>query len=348
LAVHVHFHGRHNSGQPIYAGFSHPIVLRRGPRKEQPLAVWQVSPIDTRKWLAGELDAAPAVDPAGWTEVDLSLPNQHCGPAGIAHHHEVRWYLRTVRIPAAFRRKSLEALAKTQGDTGVQPVQPQAGGLRHLGPPNSPKMSLFLECPPVEEAWAYADGQRLGRTLSATSTTFDLTPVADRPTVDLLIGVRHNWHFWIERFGLSGVPRLVSPGQVLSGTWHLRGRPLATPEPWTTILADGWQKDATAMVAARRVCVRCPVRVSVPAECAAPLFIELDGWVSRAVLYWNGQPLGLYSEVGPQKRFYIPEHLIQAENTVHVLVDGYRGPATLGTIAAGFYFQNRRISVTLT
>jgi hypothetical protein len=162
LAAHVHFHGRHNSGQPIFAGFSHPVVLRSGARKEQTLATWKVSPTSPRKWTVAELDAVPSLDSAAWEEMDLATPNQHCGPAGTPHHHEVRWYRRIARIPKAYQHKP-----------------------------------LYLECPPVEEAWAYADEKPLGRTLSATSTIFDLTPFADRTTVEITLGVRHNWHFWI-------------------------------------------------------------------------------------------------------------------------------------------------------
>jgi len=311
LAVHMHFHGRHNSGHPIYVGFSQPVLLRHGQRDEQIEPVWKVSPVSSRKWSVAELDAAPAMDAKDWEEVDLSRRNEHMGPAGTKQHHEVRWYRQTVRIPESFRGKP-----------------------------------LFLECPPVEEAWAYADGRRLGRTHCGSSTTFDLSSVSDRESVELTLAVRQNWFFWNERFGLPGAPRLLSPGQPLDATWSLRGRALSEPEPWRA-MGVVWVDELAAVKSVRRVLARCPVNVSVPVDCSAPLYVELDGWISRAVLYWNGKPIGLYSEVGPQKRFYIPEEMIKAENTVHVLVDGYCGSAAIGTLSAGFYFRNRCVNLTL-
>ena len=158
--------------------------------------------------------------------------------------------------------------------------------------------------------------------------------------------MRHNWHFWIDRFGLPKAPRLVSPGTIINGAWQLRGRALTYSEPWRK-LDLVWHDDHTAVSGFRRLFARCPIAVAVPAACAAPLFVELDGWASRVVLYWNGAPIGLYSEVGPQKSFYIPEGLIQSENIVHVQVDGYRGPATIGSIAAGCYYHNRRIALNV-
>lgn len=310
LAVHLHFHGRHNSGQPIHVGFTQPVALRRGPRRELVQAQWRVAPIGSRKWQIADLAATPAFDTADWEEVDLSRPNQHQGPAGTGHHHEVRWYWRRIAIPKAFR--------------------------------NGP---LFLECPPVEEAWAYVNGQPLGHTRCASSTAFDLTPVAAGTSVDVLLAVRHNWFFWTDRFGLGGAPRLVAPGRLLDPDWQLRGSPLPRPEPWQG-LDLAWSGVRPEPVS-RRLWVRCPVTVSVPPERSAPFYVELTGWRSRAVLYWNGQPLGLYGETGPQTRFYVPEALLQRENTVHLRVDGYRGPATLGTLTAGFYFDHRCLSLTL-
>jgi hypothetical protein len=233
------------------------------------------------------------------------------GPAGTKQHHEVRWYRRTVSIPESFRGKP-----------------------------------LFLECPPVEEVWAYLDGRRLGRTHCASSTTFDLSSVSDRESVELTLAVRQNWFFWNERFGLPGAPRLVSPGQPLDATWSMRGRALSEPEPWRA-MGIVWVDEQAAVKTVRRLLARCPVNVSVPADCAAPLFVELDNWTSRAVLYWNGNPIGLFSEVGPQKRFYILEEMIKAENAVHVQVDGYCGPAVIGTLTAGFYFRNRCVNLSL-
>ena len=50
--------------------------------------------------------------------------------------------------------------------------------------------------------------------------------------------------------------------------------------------------------------------------------LELDeGWRNHAVIYWNEQPIGRYAKCGPDRRFYIPEGLLRAENTLAIELD---------------------------
>ena len=318
LAVELYFPGRHNSGQPVFAGFSQPAVLRSSQREMVPLPEWRVSPQDGRKWSSGELDAAPApaqpgFDCCAWETVDLSRPNQHRRPADLAAWHEVRWYRQRMQIPLA-----------------------------RQGRP------LFLECPPVEEAWAYADGRCLGRAYAASSTTFDLSAFTDRAEIEVVLAVRHNWYFFNACWGLEGAPRLVLVERVLDGPWYMAAGTAGEHHGWSAA-AVGWGPAPTVPVLPPgRLWVRRSVAVTIPEGVSAPLYVELAGnWQTHATVYWNGQPAGIYAAVGPEKRFYIPEHRVQPHNLIVVAVNGYAVPAACGEIRVGAYSLMHKLTVQL-
>jgi hypothetical protein len=85
---------------------------------------------------------------------------------------------------------------------------------------------------------------------------------------------------------------------------------------------------------------RHEVRVERPAELVAPLYVELHDAATHVTLYWNGHPLGQWAPGGPDRRFYVWDDLLQADNTLVLEVDGYHLPAAEGQVSLGVYYQN--------
>ena len=98
--------GRHNSGRPIYAGLSHPVVVYRT-RREQELPVWQTTDPEPRAWGWADLDGAPtpaqpATDRRGWRSEDTREIRAYPRAESSEWHH-VRWYHTRVTVDPELR-----------------------------------------------------------------------------------------------------------------------------------------------------------------------------------------------------------------------------------------------------
>jgi len=84
----------------------------------------------------------------------------------------------------------------------------------------------------------------------------------------------------------------------------------------------------------------------------APIFIELEEVTARCYLYVNGFFLARYENSGPQRKFYIPNELLQENNTIALMIEGptlhehvplqfepikFKGPEF------GFYFTSKKV-----
>ena len=225
LSVAVTLVGRHNSGRPIYAGLSHPVVLYRT-RREQELPVWQTTDPGPRAWGWADLDGAPtpaqpATDRRGWRSEDTR--EIHAYPrAESSEWHHVRWYRTRVTVDPELRGRP-----------------------------------LFLECPYWEQAWAYVDGVCVGSTHTGTQTTFDLTAYADREELDLTLALRYDWQGG--SWALTAPPKLVTVDHVLRGSWQKRVGTEGQRAGWAKA-ATGWI-DPSLAAPARRVWFRHEVQV---------------------------------------------------------------------------------------
>ncbi|MDR1439466.1 MAG: beta-galactosidase [Clostridiales bacterium] len=95
-----------------------------------------------------------------------------------------------------------------------------------------------------------------------------------------------------------------------------------------------------------RLWYRREIAVRRPEKMRAPIYVELDdGWKSYARIYWNGSPIGLYADIGPDRRFYVPDRLIAETNALAIAVDGYHSPTACGGVAMGVY--ERRVPIDL-
>ena len=307
LAVTVTVIGRHNCGNPLFAGLSHPLVFYRE-RVEEALPVWEFAEYGNRKFMAAELDAASPdlfreLDARGWTEKDLSTGFE-VKATGLSDWLDIRAIRRQITIPA-----------------------------RMQGRP------LFLEAGKLDDAWCYVDGRLIGRAYHQMSATFDLSAFANRPTIDVVIVGRH---YWQDLTFPKTVPKLLSPDSVLSGS--VRRRDGSAGERQGYITSPAVFSRNTPPAHAQALWVKRAVTCSIPDGLIAPVFVELDeGWRSNAVLYWNGHAIGRYSVVGPDRQFYIPSGLICPDNDLVAYVDGHGSDARAGGVTLGVFDE----SVTL-
>ena len=94
--------------------------------------------------------------------------------------------------------------------------------------------------------------------------------------------------------------------------------------------------------------LRQKITIHKSLELIAPLYVELADFKTHATIYWNGVPIGIYASTDIGNKFYIPDNLVQHENQVVVVVDGYQAMARLGHVCVGSYQRSRGVEVRLT
>lgn len=301
LTVSCELIGRHNLGRPIYAGVNRPVVLRSH-QQEFPIPVWkenieQGKPFEMTELQAVPPQALPGFDDSGWQAVGVASP-RNLPPDEFSGWHDVRWYRTTVPMPEGMRGKP-----------------------------------LFLRLPRVSEAWVYANGSQVGYVNEHLSTVIDLSAFSGSLEISLAIALRYL--NWMRPWALLEAPVLFTADRALDG-WKLRKGSEGERMGWLTS-ADCWT-EAPPAVTFTRLWYRREVTIRRPEGLIAPVCVELDeGWKSYAGVYWNGVPIGLYADIGPDRRFYVPDGMIQDVNTLVVVVDGYNQPTVCGGVSMGVY-----------
>ncbi|MDR1061537.1 MAG: beta-galactosidase [Clostridiales bacterium] len=309
LTVSCELIGRHNLGRPIYAGINRPAVLMGHPA-ELPIAQWKEhlqpgQPLEMAELQAVPPQALPGCDDASWRALDVAAP-RNLPPDEFSGWHDVRWYRAKVQVPGALRGRP-----------------------------------LFLRLPKVSEAWVYADGTPAGYVSEHLSSIIDLSAHSDREEIALAVALRYL--NWMRPWALLEAPVLFAAHRVLRG-WQLRKGSQGERQGWLES-GEGWQHSPPPATDAR-LWYRREIAVRRPAGLIAPVYVELDeGWKSYAKVYWNGQPIGLYADVGPDRQFYVPDRLIRENNQIAVSVDGYHSLTACGGTAMGAY--ERRVPVAL-
>ena len=272
---------------------------------------WREAPLDATCWYSGDLRGAPTpaqpeTDVRAWPLVDLAKPRYAPAPVPVSDWRRARWYRARVAVPAGMRSKP-----------------------------------LFLECPRVDELYAYVDGQFVGYSDPHMSSVFDLSAFSERKSFEVTLASRHAW---TSAWNLMEAPKLVAMDSALRGTWHRCDGRQGEREQWPT-QPTGWQPLA-GLPPARVAWYRRTVCVQRPAGLAAPVYVELDAnWRRHAVIYWNGVARGQFADVGPDRRFYLPDSEIKTENHLVIAVDGYDGQAACGELRLGVYHQMREITM---
>jgi len=305
--------GRHNHGRPQSSGINRPVVLFDEP-VETDLPLWHESPTIRRRWLSSELAAhAPeSFEEAkmdGWQQVDLAVERSLSPDWTLNDWLSVRWYRCRCTVPSTMRGKP-----------------------------------LFLELPPCADAWLYVNGRFRDRISRDRTPVFDLTAFAGDDHLDLVLGLRY---YHRGPYALTAPPKLLGFVRAIDGQWALRKGSQGERERWLDDADDAWRPAAEGGEDAR-LWYRQTVRVRSTDGLWAPLYVELDdGWRANATVYWNGEPIGLYSEVGPDRRFYIAEGDVREENVLGLAVDGLEHPPSTGGIRVGAFAQARRLGLAL-
>lgn len=137
---------------------------------------------------------------------------------------------------------------------------------------------------------------------------------------------------------LDRIPKLLRYDRLLTGGWT--AAKIGDVRPWCARTAQA--------PAARQLKIGYDVTVRLPgAEFAYPVYVELDdNWRRHAVLFWNGRPFARYADVGPDRRFHLPEDWIRpGSNRLEIELDGYAADAVPGKLRFGFYERKRKIEL---
>jgi hypothetical protein len=309
LAVTLTVIGRHNMGNALFAGISHPVVLYNK-RVEMPIPEWEFADFNARKYLSETLTNYPesVLDELGsrtWTAIDFRAPKEPVA-GELSDWLDLRAIRQTVSVPEHMQHRP-----------------------------------LFLECGKMDDVWCYVNGKMVGRAYHQMSATFDLTKFASGEPLAIVVVCRH---YWRPKCLPTIIPRLVATDAALSPFFYRRTGTSGQRAGLACAVTDFGDKTPPAEAAG--LWVNYKVFVAIPEEIAAPLFVEMsDMWSSNAVIYWNGQAIGRYSVVGPDRRFYIASGLIKNENRLIIHIDGYGKAATLGDIKVAPFAETSKLSI---
>ena len=309
LALTVTIIGRHNIGNPLYAGISHPVILFRE-RTEKALPDWEFTDFAGRRHPGEELDAAsPAllkeIGARTWTKIDLTNPPA-LRDAESPDWLDIRCIRREIEVPAEMRGRP-----------------------------------IFLECGKMDDAWCYVNGKLVGRAFHQMSATFDLSEFSNEKPVQVVIAGRY---YWQSKCLPSIVPRLVAADAVVPTTFLRREGP--DGERGKFFEAPGAFESHSQPAGEQTLWVRQEVTVDIPKGIVAPMYVELDeNWKANAVIYWNGRAIGRYSIVGPDRRFFIPTGILKKKNVLTIYVDGHGSAAETGGIKVAPFQENLGFSI---
>jgi hypothetical protein len=294
LAAHVTLIGRHNTGRPIHTGLLRPPVYYTQ-RETETLTGWETAEAQ-----------------GGFLEEALNVS----GPA-----------LAQLTAPLAWRALPPEAFAENDRkalDWGKtwRSLRWYRACARHKGGP------VFLELPPCDQVWVYANHQLAGMRFLHESKLIPLGAPAPGDIPLLVACLSDNWQMPGE---LRALPKLFYPAGQLEGPWFRRLAARAAAPPALAGMAP-YQPGA------RLVTARYTVQMTRPPGPAAPVFVALTGdWHGHGILYWNGKPLGRYAHIGPDRKFYLEPDRLAPENQLTVCLNGYDAPARLGSVEMGCY-----------
>jgi len=309
LALTLTIIGRHNQGNALFAGVSHPVIFYRQ-RREVALPDWEFTDFVGRHHMAAELDRPSPefreeIASRPWGKIDFTqLPTRWEDVR--ADWLDVRCVRRQVEIPAAWKGRP-----------------------------------IFLECGQMDDAWCYVNGKPAGRTYHQMSATFDLSEFSHEKSVEVMLLGRY---YWQAKCLPSIVPRLMTADAVLPATFLRREG--ADGERGRYFESDAPFKTQVHPANAQALWMRREVTVEIPNGLIAPMHLELDEkWTANAVLYWNGKAIGRYSVVGPDRQFYIPSGILKKKNNLTIYIDGFDSGAVAGGVKVAPHAEQVALSL---
>jgi hypothetical protein len=166
------------------------------------------------------------------------------------------------------------------------------------------------------------------------STTIDISAFSNLKEINIAIAIRYL--NWFRPHVLLDAPALFTVDQVLCEDWFLRKE--SEEDASLKIGNDADWNNVFPEPADTRLYCKYEVALKRPENLIAPVYVELDdNWKTHATIYWNGYPIGMYASVGPDRRFYIQDGIIEAVNSLVIVVDGYNTTPLVGNICLGVY-----------
>lgn len=312
LAVCCSLIGRHNLGRHIFTGILRPVLLY-GSKEELCIGRWKEFFAEAAPVSMDELEnippqAMPGFDDGSWESVNVA---DRCSvPADeFSGWHDVRWYRAVVKLPETMKGKP-----------------------------------LFLRLPKVAEAWVYTDGRLVGTINEHSSSIMDFSDFSGSDEMVIAIALRYL--NWLRPWVLTQAPVLYTADRVLSEGWQIRKDSQGEREGWLEN-SEGWSSTAPADADTRVWCSR-KVAVMHPEGLISPAYVEMDDhWKSHATLYWNKYPIGMYAPMGPDRRFYVQDGIMDENNTLTVALDGYNAAASCGDVSFGVYEELAALKIRL-
>ena len=208
-------------------------------------------------------------------------------------------------------------------------------------PPELRGGALYCDLGRINWTGVYVNGRYLGETGADHGGWLDLSEFSDETELKIQLAVVNYWNVYPNH--LAAAPRLLRFDRRLASGWRLaRASEALTWSPFRPL---------GECPPARQLRYRARVDAVLPpaGEFAAPVYVELDDdWQRHAVIRWNGRAVGRYADVGPDRRFLIPDGTIQPrDNVLEIELDGYAAPARPGRVRFGLYELKRKLELEI-
>jgi hypothetical protein len=185
--------------------------------------------------------------------------------------------------------------------------------------------NIFLQLPQMDQFWLYVNGTLVGKGDPERKSCFDLSRFSDCEILEIAVCIRNC--FWRGAHVMQSPPEIFTVVQNLD-TWRRRlVEPVTAESCFTDSVPD-----------TQRLVYKRSVNIVSNSGLITPFYVELVGnWQEHATVYFNGEFLGLFGHEGPDRRFLIPDEIIDEKNILTVVVDGYNQPASCGDVKIGTY-----------
>ncbi len=199
----------------------------------------------------------------------------------------------------------------------------------------------FGEC--RDECWVYVNGKFIkwinNFRVAGEPFSVDVTDVIEpgkENTIAILVLVK--WH---GQGGLHQKMQLTACDNLVDGHWEFSKKLYGETQNVQDSNFDdsSWQKfnlDERLPFEKRHhvLWMRNKFDLELPKGWVMPMGLVMQGFEKKANIYVNGKFVGRYRSEGPQEKFYIPEPwLKEKDNTVVMMVDGWKPGLQVGTVA---------------
>lgn len=141
---------------------------------------------------------------------------------------------------------------------------------------------------------------------------------------DYLVNGCNDLAIFIEWTASPLQPVLIVYQRIVDGNWYVKRFTSGLEMKWfdKNVIETGWREvriPLTIEPYSALIWLRSRVHIDINDKVVAPLKLVIKARGVRALIFFNGNLIGRYTEEGPQEEFYIPEPLIATgENTISI------------------------------